>query len=62
MGIRWNEKEAYKLLKSRIEIERFTGKKAKAIKQDLQAKVCHLFFGAFYTGNQRVIKYVIGMQ
>lgn len=46
--LRWNEEEAYKLLKSRIEIERFTGKKAKAIKQDLQAKVFLMSLMAAY--------------
>lgn len=37
--LRWNEEEAYKLLKSRIELERFSGKTAKAVKQDFHAKV-----------------------
>jgi hypothetical protein len=36
---RWNEEEAYKLLKSRIELENFSGKTAKAVKQDFHAKV-----------------------
>jgi hypothetical protein len=36
---RWNEEEAYKLLKSRIELEDFSGKTAKAVKQDFHAKV-----------------------
>ena len=36
---RWNEEEAYKLLKSRVEIEAFSGKTAKAVKQDFHAKV-----------------------
>ena len=36
---RWNEEEAYKLLKCRIEIEDFSGKTAKAVKQDFYAKV-----------------------
>lgn len=36
---RWNEEEAYKLLKSRIELERFSGKTAKAVRQDFHAKV-----------------------
>jgi len=36
---RWNEEEAYKLLKSRIELENFSGKTAKAIRQDFHAKV-----------------------
>jgi len=37
--LRWDEEEAYKLLKSRIELENFTGKTARAVKQDFQAKV-----------------------
>jgi hypothetical protein len=36
---RWNEEEAYKLLKARIELEIFSGKTARAIKQDFHAKV-----------------------
>ncbi len=36
---RWNEEEAYKLLKSRIELENFSGKTARAIKQDFHAKI-----------------------
>jgi hypothetical protein len=36
---RWNEEEAYKLLKNRAEVERFSGKTAKAIKQDFFAKI-----------------------
>ena len=36
---RWNDEEAYKLLKSRIELENFSGKTAKAVKQDFHAKV-----------------------
>lgn len=35
---RWNEEEAYKLLKSRVEIESFSGKTAKAVKQDFLPK------------------------
>lgn len=37
--MRWNEEEAYKLLKSRIEIERFSGKTSLAVQQDFHAKV-----------------------
>jgi hypothetical protein len=37
--LRWNEEEAYKLLKSRAEIECFTGKTAMAVKQDFYAKI-----------------------
>lgn len=36
---RWSEEEAFKLLKSRIELEDFSGKTARAIKQDFHAKV-----------------------
>jgi len=36
---RWNEEEAYKLLKCRIELENFSGKTARAVKQDFFAKV-----------------------
>lgn len=36
---RWNEEEAYKLLKSRIELENFSGKTARAVRQDFHAKV-----------------------
>lgn len=37
--LRWNEEEAYKLLKTRAEIESFTGKTAIAVKQDFYAKI-----------------------
>lgn len=37
--LRWNEEEAYKLFKSRIELENFSGKTAMAIKQDFHPKV-----------------------
>src|SRR5690606_34187951 len=36
---RWNQEEAYELLKSRIDLEAFSGKTAKAVKQDFFAKV-----------------------
>ena len=36
---RWNEEEAFKLLKSRIELEDFSGKTARAIQQDFYAKI-----------------------
>jgi len=36
---RWSEEEAYKLLKSMIELENFSGKTAKAVRQDFYAKV-----------------------
>jgi hypothetical protein len=35
---RWNEEEAYKLLKNRIEIENFSGKTACSVKQDFLQK------------------------
>ena len=45
---RWNEEEAYKLLKSRIELEDFSGKTAKAVKQDFHAKIFLLTLSAAY--------------
>lgn len=36
---RWAQEEGYKLLKARIEIERFSGKTALAVKQDFHAKI-----------------------
>lgn len=45
---RWNEEEAYKLLKCRMELENFSGKTAKAIKQDFHAKVFLLTLSAAY--------------
>ncbi len=45
---RWNEEEAYKLLKNRIELEDFSGKTAKAVKQDFHAKVFLLTLSAAY--------------
>lgn len=36
---RWAEEECFKLLKSRIEVEKFSGKTALAVKQDFHAKV-----------------------
>lgn len=46
--LRWNEEEAYKLLKNRIELEDFTGKTAKAVKQDFHAKIFLLTLSAAY--------------
>lgn len=46
--LRWNEEEAYKLLKSRIELENFTGKTAMAVKQDFHAKIFLLTLSAAY--------------
>ena len=45
---RWNEEEAYKLLKNRIELEDFSGKTAKAVKQDFYAKIFLLTLTAAY--------------
>lgn len=45
---RWNEEESYKLLKSRIDLEDFSGKTAKAVKQDFYAKVFLLTMVAAY--------------
>jgi hypothetical protein len=36
---RWGEEEGYKLFKARIEVEKFSGKTAWAVKQDFYAKV-----------------------
>ena len=55
---RWNEEEAYKLLKSRIELENFSGKTAKAVKQDFHAKVFLMTLCAAYAHpiEEKVIK------
>lgn len=45
---RWNEEEAYKLLKNRIELEDFSGKTARAVKQDFHAKVFLMTLCAAY--------------
>lgn len=45
---RWNEEECYKLLKGRIDLEDFSGKTAKAVKQDFYAKVFLLTMVAVY--------------
>lgn len=45
---RWNEEEAYKLLKSRIELEDFSGKTARAVRQDFHAKVFLMTLCAAY--------------
>lgn len=46
--LRWNEEEAYKLLKSRVEVENFSGKTARAVKQDFYAKVFLMTLCAAY--------------
>lgn len=45
---RWSEEEAYKLLKNRIELEAFSGKTARAVKQDFHAKIFLLTLCAAY--------------
>jgi hypothetical protein len=45
---RWNEEEAYKLLKNRVEIEQFSGKTARAVKQDFFAKIFLMTLCAAY--------------
>jgi hypothetical protein len=47
-GYRWNEEEAFKLLKSRIEVENFSGKTAVAVKQDYHAKLFLMTLCAAY--------------
>lgn len=46
--LRWNEEEAYKLLKTRIEIENFSGKTALSVRQDFHAKIFLLTLCAAY--------------
>lgn len=43
---RWHVEEAYKLLKSRIEIEGFTGRTSRSVYQDFYAKVFRMTFCA----------------
>jgi len=45
---RWNIEESYKLLKSRVELENFSGKTANAVKQDFYAKVFLMTICAAY--------------
>lgn len=45
---RWNEEEGYKLLKCRVEVEEFSGKTAKAVKQDFYAKIFLMTLAAAY--------------
>jgi len=45
---RWNEEEAYKLLKSRIELEDFSSKTARGVKQDFHSKVFLMTLCAAY--------------
>ena len=46
--LRWNEEEGFKLLKSRIEVERFSGKTALSVRQDFYAKFFLLSLTATY--------------
>lgn len=46
--LRWAEEEAFKLLKARVNLEAFSGKTAKAVKQDFYAKVFMLTMVAIY--------------
>jgi hypothetical protein len=46
--IRWNEEEAYKLLKCRAELENFSGKTSIAVRQDFQAKIFSMTLCAIY--------------
>ncbi len=45
---RWAEEEAYKLLKNRIEVENFSGKTARAVKQEFFASVFLMTLTAAY--------------
>lgn len=54
---RWAEEEGYKLFKSRIEVERFSGKTALAVEQDFHAKMFLMTLTAAYAHpiEQRVV-------
>ena len=45
---RWNEEEAYKMLKCRAEVENFSGKTAISVKQDFFAKIFLMSLCAIY--------------
>ena len=45
---RWSEEEAYKLLKSRMELERFSGKTALAVQQDFHSKILLMTLAAAF--------------
>lgn len=45
---RWNEEEAYKLLKTRIDLEDFSGMTARAVQQDFYAKIFILTLTSAY--------------
>lgn len=46
--LRWNEEEAYKLFKCRIQIEDFSSKTARGIKQDFHSKILLMTLTAAY--------------
>jgi hypothetical protein len=46
--LRWSEEESYKLLKARIEVEDFSGKTEKAVRQDFHAKILLMTLCAVY--------------
>jgi hypothetical protein len=46
--LRWNHEESYKLLKSRAELESFSGKKSISVKQDFHAKILSMTLCAAY--------------
>ncbi|MCC5937724.1 MAG: hypothetical protein JJU34_10615 [Lunatimonas sp.] len=45
---RWSEEKAYKLLKSRAELEKFSGKTARAVRQDFHVKVLAMTMCSIY--------------
>lgn len=45
---RWSEEEAYKLLKSRMELEKFSGKTALAVQQDFHSKILLMTLAAAF--------------
>ena len=47
--MRWNEEEAYKLLKSRARLENYSGKTARAVKQDFHSKIFILTMCAIFS-------------
>lgn len=55
---RWKEEECFKMLKNRIELERFSGKTALAVQQDFHAKVFMLTLTAAYAHpiEEKVVK------
>lgn len=46
---RWDVEEAYKIAKSRIELEDFSGRSARAVKQDFHAKMLLMTLTAIYS-------------